>query len=56
MEKGSLKINKHKTQKKRESGKDLIESINIQIEKFYSVSLSLSSILSILISLVKNIY
>lgn len=53
MEKGSLKIDKHKTQKKRESGKDLIESFNIQIEKFYSVSLSLSSIL---ISLVKNIY
>lgn len=53
MEKGSLKIDKHKTQKKRESGKDLIESVNIQIEKLYSVSLSLSSIL---ISLVKHIY
>lgn len=51
MEKGSLKKVKYKIQNKTHSGKDLIESINIQIEMSYSVSPSLSSTL---INLVKK--
>lgn len=53
MEKGSLKKVKYQIQNKMQSGKDLIESINIQIEMSYSVSPSLSSTL---INLVKKNY
>lgn len=53
VEKGSLKKDKHDIQKNRDYSSYLIGSINIQIEISNPVFLNL---LSILISLVKNIY